>query len=236
MGLRSFQVFAISAAAILAACKSPAPRGGDLDSRPESPPRPVTKKRDASSDWRPKVEEWKRDLGSPAGAEAMEAAAASASLARGGMAPDFALEDDRGQIVTRDALGGRWVVLYFYPADDTPGCTCEATQFTALLNDFQDLGASVYGVSANSAADHRFFKLKYDIRVALLSDPERRAMRAYGAWIDQSIGGRFGGRVIRSTFLIDPKGRIAYHWPEVIPQGHAGRVKARLAELRNSLE
>ena len=162
----------------------------------------------------------------------MEQAASARSPVIGKPAPEFTLADAGGGEQTLAGLRGKWVVLYFYPSDDTPGCTCQATQFTKLLKAFRDLNAEVIGVSEDSPEVHRKFTEKYRLALTLLSDPDHRVMRAYGAWVDSSLGPFTYGRVVRSTFVIDPTGIIRYHWPEVIPEGHADRVRARLAELQ----
>jgi peroxiredoxin Q/BCP len=164
-------------------------------------------------------------------AEEMESAASARSTARGKPAPDFELLDQRGRPVSLQSLRGKWVVLYFYPADDTPACTCQATEFTWLLWSFASKNATVLGISADSPQQHQKFIEKYDLKVDLLSDPDHRVMRSYGAWVDVPTGPAAPGRVIRNTFLIDPEGVIAWHWPEVIPWGHAKRVADRLESL-----
>ncbi|MAE68007.1 MAG: peroxiredoxin [Phycisphaeraceae bacterium] len=161
----------------------------------------------------------------------MERAASRRSPFIGKTAAAFELPDQDDRTVSLEKLRGRWVVLYFYPADDTPGCTCQATEFTKLLKRFREQGAEIYGVSPDLSASHRYFRDKYELEIALLSDPHHEVMRRYGAWLDLRSAGAEGGRVVRSTFLIDPTGRIAHHWPEVIPQGHAKRVADRLRDL-----
>jgi len=147
-------------------------------------------------------------------------------------APDFTLADQSKQMVTLSKLRGKWVVLYFYPKDDTPGCTCEATEFTKLMGQFRDMNAAVYGVSADSPATHQAFMELYDLKLNLLSDRDHKVMTAYGAWVETGLGDKKYGRTIRSTMIIDPEGVVRYHWPEVIPQGHAGRVKETLVRLQ----
>ena len=164
----------------------------------------------------------------------METAAASRSTFVGRRAPEFALANEHNQLVRLGDLRGRWVVLYFYPADDTPGCACQATEFTHLLTTFRDLNATVLGVSGDSPASHRRFIAKYDLGISLLSDPAHEAMSAYGAWVRTRMADQWLGRAIRSTVIVDPAGRVRYHWPEVIPQGHAARVHAKLAELQSA--
>lgn len=158
----------------------------------------------------------------------MEAAAAAQSELAGKPAIDFVLPNQHGTPVSLTEQRGQWVVLYFYPADGTPGCTCQAREFTQYHKQFERLNAAVFGISPDSVESHRQVFEEYDLRIDLLADPERKVMEPYGAWVKTP----FGGRVIRSTVLIDPQGRIAYHWPEVIPEGHAERVKAKLEELQ----
>jgi peroxiredoxin Q/BCP len=146
-------------------------------------------------------------------------------------APDFTLPDANGRDVTLSQLRGQWVVLYFYPKDDTPGCTCEATEFTTLGTGFTDRNAKVLGISDDRAEIHRIFIQKFKLSVDLLSDPNHVVMRRYGAWVDARLGDTKYERIIRSTVLVDPAGVVRYHWPEVIPRGHAERVKEKLALL-----
>jgi len=164
----------------------------------------------------------------------MEDAASERSPVTSRQAPGFTLMDQDEKPVSLSDLRGQWVVLYFYPKDDTPGCACQANEFTALLTQFRQMNADVYGVSADSPALHRAFIAKYDLALNLLSDPDKSVMRTYGAWVDTALGDQQYGRVIRSTMIIDPEGRIAHHWPEVIPEGHAERVKDKLEELQGS--
>lgn len=167
-------------------------------------------------------------------AREMEDAAASRSPITGKPAPDFTLMNQDSKPVQLRDLRGQWVVLYFYPKDDTPGCACQATEFTQLLYDFKDMNATVLGVSADSPSSHQHFIDKYSLKLELLSDPTQRVMQQYGAYVQSSLGDKSYGRVIRSTYLIDPEGIIRYHWPEVIPEGHAQRVRDKLEELQNA--
>ncbi len=165
---------------------------------------------------------------------AMEEAAARQSTVVGQPAPTFKLPDHNNKPFDLADQRGKWLVLYFYPKDDTPGCTCQATEFTDLLTRFHDLGARVVGVSADSWVMHQFFRTKYNLKIDLLSDTEHRVLSQYGAWVTARVGQSSVGRVIRSTFLIDPDGKIAYHWPEVIPEGHASRVRAKLESIKRN--
>jgi len=164
-------------------------------------------------------------------AESMEAAASARSPLIGMPAPAFTLADQDERPVSLSSLRGRWVVVYFYPRDDTPGCTCQASEFTRLLGRFHEMDAEVLGVSADPPARHRAFIKKFDLKVRLLSDLDHGIMARYGAWAESPLGPGHPGRVIRSTVVIDPDGVIRHHWPEVIPWGHAMRVRQKLEDL-----
>lgn len=166
------------------------------------------------------------------GSEAMERAASVQSMAVGRPAPRFRLPDQDGRPVGLEQFRDRWIVLYFYPKDDTPGCLCEAQEFTELIARFDEMGAEVVGISPDPPASHRAFKAKYGLKLTLLSDRDKRVMRQYGAWVRGEIAGEPFQRVVRSTCIIGPKGWIVEHYPEVIPQGHAERVLKRLKELQ----
>jgi peroxiredoxin Q/BCP len=149
-------------------------------------------------------------------------------------APAFALTDATDATVKLADLAGQWVVLYFYPKDDTPGCTVEACELTSGLAGFARLRAVVLGCSPDSTESHRKFISKHKLKVRLLSDPDHAVMKEYGAWGEKHSYGKKTLGVIRSTVLIDPKGRVAYHWPTVKAAGHAEQVRAKLAELSPS--
>lgn len=150
----------------------------------------------------------------------------------GAPAPAFELTDADGRRVTLADFAGRWLVLYFYPRADTPGCTKEACEFTSELDAFRGLGADVLGVSPDLPPALVKFRAKYSLGVRLGSDPEKKAMTAYGAWGEKKNYGRTIVGVIRSTVIVGPDGRIAHHWKSVKAAGHAAHVKARLAALR----
>ncbi|WP_152560755.1 thioredoxin-dependent thiol peroxidase [Thermus caliditerrae] len=152
----------------------------------------------------------------------------------GSLAPDFALPDQDGRLHRLADYRGRWVVLYFYPKDDTPGCTKEACGFRDRMGDLQDLGAVVLGVSADGVESHKRFAEKYGLNFPLLADPERQAILAYGAWGKKNLYGKEYEGVLRQTFLIDPEGRIAKVWRKVSPEGHAEEVAEALRALRGS--
>ncbi|MCI5073922.1 peroxiredoxin [Oricola sp.] len=139
-------------------------------------------------------------------------------------APDFTLPADGGAAFTLSELKGKIVVLYFYPKDDTSGCTTEAIDFTRLLPEFEALGATVVGMSPDSATKHDKFKAKHDLSVTLVADEDLAALQAYGVWVEKSMYGRKYMGVERSTFLIDRDGKIASVWRKVKVKGHAEAV------------
>ncbi len=145
-------------------------------------------------------------------------------LQPGDMAPDFALPTDGGATLTRDGFAGRKLVLYFYPKDDTSGCTREAQDFTALAGEFAAAGATVVGVSKDSVDSHGKFRAKYGLGIELASDEAGGVVEAYGAWVEKSMYGRKYMGIDRSTFLIGPDGRIARIWRKVKVPGHAAEV------------
>lgn len=153
-------------------------------------------------------------------------------LAVGSPAPAFTLPDQDGNPVSLQELQGRWVVLYFYPKDDTPGCTTEACDFTAGLKDFEALTAVVLGCSPDNAASHRKFIAKHGLKLTLLSDTDHQVMERYGAWGEKKMYGKTTQGVIRSTVLIDPTGQVAHHWKNVRAAGHAEQVRQKLEALQ----
>jgi len=151
----------------------------------------------------------------------------------GQKAPDFELESDGGGQIRLSKLAGRPVVIYFYPKDDTTGCTKEAQAFTALAPDFAKAGVHVIGISPDSTASHAKFRAKYDLAVTLAADPDRKAIEAYGVWVEKSMYGRKYMGVERATFLIDAKGKVARAWHKVKVPGHAEDVLAAAHGLVN---
>ncbi len=147
-------------------------------------------------------------------------------------APAFKLQDQDGTMVSLSDFSGQWVVLYFYPKDDTPGCTTEACEFTDGIADFEDLNAVVLGCSPDSPGKHRTFIAKHNLGVRLLSDPDHTIMETYGAWGEKNMYGRVTVGVIRSTVIVDPKGRVAHLWKRVKAKGHAEKVRERLQQLQ----
>jgi thioredoxin-dependent peroxiredoxin len=153
------------------------------------------------------------------------------TLQVGKKAPAFTLSDENGDQVKLADLAGQWVVLYFYPKDDTPGCTVEACEFTSGLSGFEKLDATVFGCSADSPESHRKFIAKHKLKVKLLSDPDHAVMEKYGAWGEKNNYGKKTIGVIRSTALIAPDGKVAHHWATVKAAGHAEKVRDKLVEL-----
>jgi len=151
--------------------------------------------------------------------------------APGDPAPVFCLSNTSGSETRLEDFRGQWVVLYFYPKDNTPGCTVEAQEFSALKNQFAALNAVVLGMSPDSVKSHRSFAGKHNLEVNLLSDPEHQILEQFGAWrLKKNYGKEYMG-VGRSTFLIDPSGVIRHTWPEVKAAGHAAEVLATLRIL-----
>lgn len=149
-------------------------------------------------------------------------------LEAGSEAPDFTLEDDEGRKVSLSSFKGRTVVLYFYPKDDTPGCTKEACGFRDAYDDFLAKGAAVVGVSPDKAASHARFKSKHGLPFVLLADPDHAVLSAYGAWGEKSMYGKKYEGVLRSTVVIGPDGTIRRAFPKVSPEGHAAEILAAL--------
>jgi len=148
----------------------------------------------------------------------------------GDIAPEFCLPDGDKQEVCLRAYRGKWVVLYFYPRDNTSGCTREAVDFTNSLDALKNLGTEVLGVSPDSLASHKKFAEKHELRVKLLSDLDHKVMEDYGFWALRMYG-REGYGVIRSTFLIGPEGNIAHLWRSVKVRGHVAEVIKTIENL-----
>jgi peroxiredoxin Q/BCP len=150
----------------------------------------------------------------------------------GEVAPAVVLPDETGAVHDLDDQRGRWTVLYFYPKDDTPGCNTEACQFRDMSADYAATDADVWGVSKDSAESHLKFRQKFDLPFVLLTDPSKTVIERYGAWGEKSAMGRTYMGILRSTFLIDPDGKIARVWPKVKADGHAAEVLEALNEER----
>ena len=149
-------------------------------------------------------------------------------LETGTKAPVFTLNDKDGNAVSLSDFMGKKVVLYFYPKDNTPGCTRQACAFAAAYEDFKTLDAVVIGVSKDSEASHRKFAEKYGLPFILLSDPELKAIQAYGVWQEKKNYGKVSMGVVRSTFIIDEKGLIEKVMPKVKPDTNAAEILAYL--------
>ena len=147
----------------------------------------------------------------------------------GDKAPEFKLQNDAGEEVTLKNFKGKNVVLYFYPKDDTPGCTKEACDFSENSKNFSKKNAVIVGVSPDKPESHVKFKKKYGLPFQLLSDPEKKTLEAYGVWKEKSMYGRKYMGVERTTFIIDEQGKIAKIFPKVSVTGHVDEVFASLS-------
>lgn len=155
----------------------------------------------------------------------------AASLTVGQPAPDFTLATDGGASLSLSALSGKNVVLYFYPKDDTSGCTVEAKDFNQLKPDFDAANTVVAGVSPDSVQSHDKFKAKYGLCFPLVADPDKTMLSAYGVWVEKSMYGRKYMGVERTTVLIRADGTVARIWPKVKVPGHAAEVLAAARAL-----
>lgn len=143
-------------------------------------------------------------------------------------ASNFSLKDDQGATHSLQDYAGQWVVLYFYPKDDTPGCTIEACSLRDARDDLAELGAQIIGISRDEPTDHEKFKAKYSLNFTLLSDPDGDVIKAYGAWGKKMFGVE---GILRKTFIISPEGEIVKTFGRVTPQGHGEQVIATLKSL-----
>ena len=139
-------------------------------------------------------------------------------------APDFALSDKDGNTVRHSDFRGKKVILYFYPKDNTPGCTRQACAFGGAYEEFKELGAVVIGISKDSAESHRKFAEKYDLPFILLSDPEHKVIEDYGVWQEKKLYGKVSMGVVRSTYIIDEEGLIEKVMPKVKPDTNAAEI------------
>jgi peroxiredoxin Q/BCP len=145
-------------------------------------------------------------------------------------APDFSLASDAGETVTLSSLRGSPVVLYFYPKDDTPGCTTQACGIRDVYAEYEKRGAVVLGVSPDTVASHQKFKEKYGLPFTLLADPDKTVSEVYGVWREKTSYGKKSMGIVRSTFVIDAEGVVVKAMNGVEPDGHAERVLAALPE------
>ena len=150
----------------------------------------------------------------------------------GSIAPDFTLSDQNGRPVTLSSFHGRKVILYFYPKDNTPGCTRQACGFAAAHDDFARLGITVIGISKDSAASHSKFAQKYALPFILLADPDRVAIEAYEVWQEKKTAGKVSMGVVRTTFVIDENGIVAAIFPKVKPDTNAAELLTMLDPAR----
>ena len=153
-------------------------------------------------------------------------------LEAGDKAPKFAIPNQDGNVIKLDDLLDNWSVIYFYPRDDTPGCTIEAKEFTELSSKFEEHGASIYGVSPDTEAKHCKFIDKHGLKVELLADTESTMLADYGVWQEKQMYGKTYMGVVRTTYLVNPDGKIAEAWTKVKAKGHAEAVLERLVELK----
>lgn len=153
-------------------------------------------------------------------------------IKEGRKAPAFSLPSSDGDRVSLKDLAGKYVVLYFYPKDNTPGCTTEANDFNKALKKFQSRDAVVVGVSKDSIESHCKFADKYKLKFPLLSDPEHKILEKYGAWGEKNMYGKKSMGIIRSTVLIGPDGKVIKHFPKVRVKGHVDAVLQALDEAR----
>ncbi len=156
------------------------------------------------------------------------------SLSIGKKAPDFTLPCTTGENVTLSDLKGKPVVLYFYPKDDTPGCTAESCDFRDNFGALKKMGAQVFGLSKDSIKSHLKFIEKYDLNFPLLSDEEGKTVAAYGAWVEKSMYGKKYMGIERSTFLIDADGKLAQIWRNVKVDGHVAEVMDEVKKLKKA--
>ena len=152
------------------------------------------------------------------------------ALKTGDKAPVFALPNQDNEIVKLEELLGNWMIIYFYPKDNTPGCTIEARDFSCLQDDFAQAGVQVVGISKDSVESHQKFITKHELSLQLLSDADLTVIKAYDTWREKKLYGKSFLGVIRSTFLIDPQGNINQAWYNVKSKGHAERVLEAVKE------
>jgi peroxiredoxin Q/BCP len=150
----------------------------------------------------------------------------------GAIAPDIALLDETGTVHRLADQRGRWTIVYFYPKDDTPGCTVEACEFRDEIETFRVRDADVWGISPQGATSKRAFREKFDLPFTLLADEGHKVAEAYGSWVEKKNYGKSYWGTARTTFLVDPDGRVARTWPKVKPEGHAAEVLGALDALR----
>ena len=147
---------------------------------------------------------------------------------------DFCLPDENGEKICLKDFEGKWIILYFYPRDSTSGCTKEAIDFSEHIDDFKKMNAVVIGISPDSQQSHKKFIEKYNLKIILLSDEEHKVLQKYGVWQLKKMYGREYYGVVRSTFLINPDGKIVHEWRKVKVKGHVEEVLQKLKEVRQN--
>jgi len=147
---------------------------------------------------------------------------------------DFCLPDENGKKICLKDFEGKWIILYFYPRDSTSGCTKEAIDFSEHIDDFKKMNAVVIGISPDSQQSHKKFIEKYNLKIILLSDEGHKVLQKYGVWQLKKMYGREYYGVVRSTFLINPDGKIVHEWRKVKVKGHVEEVLQKLKEVRQN--
>ena len=150
----------------------------------------------------------------------------------GDVAPEFCLPDQNGEEMCLKDMKGDWIILYFYPKDNTKSCTMEAIDFTLNKQEFEKMGSKIIGISPDSVKSHENFCNKHDLTITLLSDPDHKVLEKYNVWKLKKMYGREYMGVERSTFLLNPEGKISELWRNVRVKGHVDSVKQRLAEIQ----
>ena len=147
------------------------------------------------------------------------------------MKTNFCLPNQDGKNVCLEDFKGKWVVVYFYPRDNTPGCTIEAIDFSRMIKDFEKINAKIIGISADSEKSHCNFIEKQNLKIELLSDIDKKVIKQFGVWGKKKLYGKEYEGIIRSTFLISPDGKIAHEWKNVKVEGHVDEVLEKIKEM-----
>jgi len=145
-------------------------------------------------------------------------------------APDFCLKNQNNKDVCLKDFRGKWVVVYFYPKDNTPGCTLEARNFSINAKKFKQRNINIIGMSSDSVESHKKFECNHDLTIDLLSDPDHKSIKDFGVWKPKKMFGKEFMGIVRSTFLIDPEGKVAHIWPKVKVIGHVDEVYNKVVE------
>jgi thioredoxin-dependent peroxiredoxin len=153
-------------------------------------------------------------------------------LEEGKQAPAFSLKSDDGEKISLSGFKGKYLVIYFYPRDDTPGCTLEAQAFNKALAQLDRLGAAVVGISKDTLESHCKFRDKYRLKFPLLSDPDGKVIEKYGAWGEKNMYGKKSMGIVRSTVIVDPQGKVAKVFPRVKVAGHVDAVVDTIKKLK----